>query len=248
MLKAVTFDFWDTIVADGTDEPKRADAGEPPKAVAQRRLFVQEVSTHHPELPLERINAAFDHMNQWFVQAWKVGHHTPHISERVLEGYRHLGIMPSPGFDHMVQALARMEVVFLPDLAPGIIDCLAVLKDRYKLGIISDTITSPGTSLREMLERYGLKDCFDALIFSDEVGASKPAPAIFAAAMEALGLDDPAQLAHVGDREANDIAGPLAFGAHAVLYTGIKDRGSHNTKASGICAHHRDLPALLASF
>ena len=35
MLKAITFDFWDTIVQDDSDEPKRKQQGLPTKSEAR---------------------------------------------------------------------------------------------------------------------------------------------------------------------------------------------------------------------
>ena len=49
-------------------------------------------------------------------------------------------------------------------------------------------------------------------------------------------------MVHVGDRESNDVAGPVALGMRAVLYTGAVDRGSERTRASAVCRHFRELP------
>jgi len=68
---------------------------------------------------------------------------------------------------------------------------------------------------------------------------------VFRAACEGLGVE-PSELAHVGDRESNDIDGPRAFGARGVLYTGCIDRGSSASKADVIVRHHRDLAAAIA--
>jgi putative hydrolase of the HAD superfamily len=121
---------------------------------------------------------------------------------------------------------------------------LKTLSTRYTLGIISDAIHTPGRGLRKLLERENLLQYFKHCIFSDEAGASKPSPRVFEQA--ARKLKTPlSQIVHVGDRESNDIAGPLAMGMQAILYTGLIDRGSQNTQATVICRNFADLPEIL---
>jgi len=98
--------------------------------------------------------------------------------------------------------------------------------------------------LRYLLQRQGLLQYFSYLIFSDEVGASKPAAKVFRQA--ALGMQTaPSEIVHIGDRESNDVAGPLAIGMKAILFTGIKDRGSEKSRANAICRSYAELPDLI---
>ena len=53
------------------------------------------------------------------------------------------------------------------------------------------------------VSRRDLVHCFDCLVFSDEAGWSKPAPALFARAAEGLGVPV-TRLVHIGDRESKD--------------------------------------------
>ena len=43
MISAITFDFWDTIAVDDSDEPKRAALGLPTKADARVQLFAERI-------------------------------------------------------------------------------------------------------------------------------------------------------------------------------------------------------------
>jgi putative hydrolase of the HAD superfamily len=71
-------------------------------------------------------------------------------------------------------------------------------------------------SLRDVLERTGLRPLVDAVVISAELGAAKPDPAIFRAALQRL--DAPADAAlHVGDSLEHDVAGARAAGIEAVL-------------------------------
>ncbi len=58
MIRAVTFDFWDTLVFDDSDEPKRAALGLPSKADTRRQLLTAEVQQHHPRLGTAQLSAA----------------------------------------------------------------------------------------------------------------------------------------------------------------------------------------------
>ena len=71
-------------------------------------------------------------------------------------------------------------------------------------------------SLHEVLERTGLRARVDAVVISAELGAAKPDPAIFRAALERLGATA-AEAMHVGDSVETDVAGARAAGLEAVL-------------------------------
>lgn len=245
MITAITFDLWDTLVVDDSDEADRAAAGLASKPEARAAALVAEVQAHH-DVPEATIRQAFDAANAWFRHAWKVEHHTPHLSERLGRAYQELGLDRTPGFDDLVEHLASMEVVHPPRTTPNVRACLEALKGRWPLGIVSDAIVTPGSHLRRLLAQHELDGFFDHFVFSDEVGASKPDPAVFAAAAEGLGVDV-AGIVHIGDREANDIAGPVAAGCRGVLYVGAIDRGRQGTRAAAVCEDLADLPDLLAA-
>ncbi|MBI1881387.1 MAG: HAD family hydrolase [Chloroflexi bacterium] len=244
MIQAITFDFWDTIVADDSDEPKRAARGLPGKAAARLQLLTGDITRHHSDISAERVAQAFAHTNERFRHFWKNEYITPTVAERLQAAYDFLGIPRTSGFDHIVREIEDMEVHIPPDFAPGVHEALAELAQHYKLGIISDTIHTPGRGLRQLLESQDLLRHFSFLVFSDEVGASKPAPVVFGRAAEGLGAPLPA-IVHVGDRESNDVAGPLAAGMRAILYTGVIDRDSTHTQASAICRHYAELPGII---
>jgi putative hydrolase of the HAD superfamily len=244
VIKAITFDFWDTIVKDDSDEPKRAAQGLASKAEARLHLLAAEIRQYHPHLPLDQIKAAFDYANERFRHCWKVDYCTPTVAARFQEAYHFLNIELTPGFNRMVREIEEMELNIPPDFAPGVHQALAQLAGRYRLGLISDAIHTPGWGIRKLLEREGLLQYFNHWVFSDEAGRSKPDPAVFEQA--AAGLEVPlTEIVHIGDRESNDVAGPLALGMKAILYTGAIDRGSANTQATAICRHYTDLPAIL---
>lgn len=252
MIEAITFDFWDTIAIDDSDEPKRAALGLPSKPDARVQMFVQKIRERYPAITAARAAAAYKVANERFRHDWHNNHRTPSVTTRIYYAYEHLGLQPEPGqyarlvreIDELVREIQMMEIRIPPDFAPGIHGVLALLSQQYKLAIVSDTIHTHGRGLRHLLDQQGLLPYFSYFAFSDEVGMSKPSVNIFR--QVALGLDiSPARMVHVGDRESNDIAGPLLAGMYAILFTGIVDRGSQKTHATAICRNFADLPRMI---
>jgi putative hydrolase of the HAD superfamily len=77
-------------------------------------------------------------------------------------------------------------------------------------GLVLACLSDWDIGLREQLVKSGLDHLFALVLTSAEAGAEKPDPAIFAAALERLGVE-PARTLHVGDGEA-DRDGALAAG------------------------------------
>ena len=70
-------------------------------------------------------------------------------------------------------------------------------------------------SLHDVLERTGLRALLDGVVTSAEVGASKPDPAVFLAALDVAGVPA-AEALHVGDSFVEDVEGARAAGIEAV--------------------------------
>ena len=245
MLQAITFDFWDTLVADDSDEPKRQARGLPTKAETRLQLLSDEIARHHAEITRGQIATAFKHANDTFNHAWKIEHHTPTVATRLKYAYEFLQIGLTPGFADVVRAVEEMEVEIPPDFCAGVNDALAQLARQYKLGIVSDTIHTPGRGIRRLLETQNILHHFSFCVFSDQVGASKPKPIVFERASAGLGVPL-ANIAHVGDSESNDVDGPLALGMRAILFTGAIDRGSVHTRAHAVCNNFAELPGVVS--
>jgi putative hydrolase of the HAD superfamily len=83
-----------------------------------------------------------------------------------------------------------------------------------KTGLVSNAF-DPGWLLHHDLERMGLADRLDVSVFSSEVGKRKPHEAIFAAALEPLGVE-PQHALFVGDRRYEDVRGAKQLGMTTV--------------------------------
>jgi putative hydrolase of the HAD superfamily len=109
--------------------------------------------------------------------------------------------------------LAAIRFRAFPDAAPGL---RAVRARGLRLVVASNW----DASLPEVLRQAGLEPLVDGVVASAVVGADKPAPDVFLAALELAGCGAEHAL-HVGDSPANDVDGAAAAGIRAVLL----DRG-----------------------
>ena len=246
MIKGITFDLWDTVFIDDSDEPKRQAAGRPAKSIERRQLVHQSLSRHRA---IERavVDSVYNAADAAFRKVWHDQHVTWTVRERLHIIFQALKIeLQKAEVDELVRLHEEMELEFRPDFVPGVQEALKTLHRRYKMAVISDAIFSPGRCLRTLLGDEGLLGCFDAFFFSDEIGCSKPEPVVFRKAMEKLGLAAD-EIVHIGDREHNDVRGPRQDGMHCLLCTAAIDRGAANSQADAVFNDYQKLPELIES-
>ena len=241
MVKAITFDLWDTVIHDDSDESKREAQGLSSKKDARRELALAVLNRHEP-LDESTLRVAYDTMEAAFNHVWHEQHVTWTVAERVTVLLQGLGrTLPDPDRTELVRGLEEMEVAVPPNPIDGIAEAIAALADSYKLGVVSDAIYSPGRCLRQWLEMHDLLQHFDGFAFSDEIGHAKPHRDMFASVASQLGVDIHDML-HIGDRDQNDIKGPHALGMKAILFIATRDRDKDLTTADAICGRAADLP------
>lgn len=91
----------------------------------------------------------------------------------------------------------------------GALSLLNELKGKVKLGIITNGFTA---LQQARLERTGLKDHFDVLVISEQVGRAKPHIDIFNHALALMGNPDKTKVLMVGDNLDSDIIGGITAG------------------------------------
>ena len=243
-IKAITFDLWDTVINDDSDEPIRKEMGLRTKREERHFLVWKAVNEVSP-LPLEKVKSAYEDINAEFNQVWHDEFVTWTVSQRLNRVLLNLNIeLPDKCFEETVEALESLEVDIPPRPIEGVHGALAEISREFPLAVVSDTINTPGTGLRAWLEKHELKQYFRVFAFSDEVGRSKPHRDIFACALDGLGarFED---AVHIGDREHNDIRGAHALGMRAILFTATRDADAENTTADAVCKSYAQLPAIL---
>jgi putative hydrolase of the HAD superfamily len=133
-----------------------------------------------------------------------------------------------PVFDRAIEASIRPR--------EGAADVLKALSETLYVGVISDVDTREG---RRILDRFGLCESLDGVTTSEEVGRTKPDPAVFASALGVAGVD-PGRSLYVGDRYHNDMRGGSWAGLHTVAFGGTAASGpdgSADRDPDGVVTH-----------
>ena len=241
---AITFDLWDTVIVDDSDEEYRSILGLRPKC-EERIHVVWNAYRLISSFSYERIKHAYVTINDEFNRVWHEEFVTWTVSERLDRISTMLDCkLPNDVLNDVILKLENMEIDISPRPVPGVREAIEKISRTYSLGVVSDAIVTPGRNLRIWLELNNLLKYFSAFAFSDEVGHSKPHPSIFLSAASQLGV--PAHnLVHIGDREHNDIRGAHTLGMRAILFAGSRSTDVAETTADAVIYRYSELPTIL---
>ena len=224
MIKAVTFDFWETLVRDS------------PENLCQQRVL--RIHALHRVLAGAgsgiggvEVAEAYDRSERVLVERFWGRHRDPLIAEQV----RLVLETASPGVSRVMtpalfeEALAGYIEPVLhvpPELTPRAAEAVRELASQgVALGIISNTGRTPGVILRRVLERHDLLRYFTVVSYSDEVGYRKPDAEIFRRTLAELGVEA-GEAAHVGDDPIADVQGAQGVGMRGVHYAAARRTGA----------------------
>lgn len=104
-------------------------------------------------------------------------------------------------------------------LLPGTREVLAALKEDYRLGLLSNFTHGPVVQV--LLDHFELRDYFEVILVSGEIGYRKPHPQVFQQLVGQLQCD-PGDIVFVGDNIEDDIQGAAAAGLQPVWTTIVK--------------------------
>ena len=99
-------------------------------------------------------------------------------------------------------------------VVPGALALLEYLHARAQIGVVTNNTI---LEQREKLDTYGIAPWMDVVVISEEVGVTKPDPAIFQIALERLGCS-PAQAVMLGDSWQVDVLGARQAGIRPVWF------------------------------
>ena len=213
LIRAVTVDFWGTLVFEGP----RADDRYRERRLADFETILTRAGFRIAGRDLAR---GYEHSGHELTWVWSENRDIPvvrHVAS-MLEG-------AEPGLsarvngstlEALVEAYAAPALLVPPKPDEGARAALQSLAARgLRLAVISNTMRTPGRTLRRILESHGLLAPFHHLTFSDEVGVRKPAAEIFRLTLATLGV--PAEEAvHVGDDPRLDVEGARTAGLRVV--------------------------------
>lgn len=234
-IRAITFDFWCTLFRDAHKEERK-----------QLRIEALHTLTGASATVIEEALAA---VWQEFSRHHIEEQRTLLPADAVRMTAQELGVtFGEEAFGRLTDLFATAIIEHSPVPIEGALEAVKGAAERVPVGLISDTGVSPGSSLKAVMDRNGFSPHFSALVFSDEIGVSKPRPQMFEAAARSLGVL-PQDLLHIGDLEPTDVAGAHAIGAKAALFTADNGKYVETTVADYVFPHWNDfirrLPEIL---
>lgn len=212
-VRVVTVDFWGTLLFDGPGSDERYRR-------ARLADFARILDAAGVAVTLAALEQAYERSGEYLTGLWREHRDVPvtdHVRAVLAAVDPRLPERLSPAVtEALVEAYARPALRVPPAVDPGARQALQRLREQGRtLALVSNTMRTPGRTLRRLLEHYGLLACFAETVFSDEVGVRKPAPGIFYRALRAVG-GEPETAVHVGDDPVLDVLGARAAGMRVI--------------------------------
>lgn len=187
-IKAIIFDFWGTLMDNGTRSPIRQ---------SQRILKVwMPFSEYVVRLEKTLMTRRFSSLGEAFKDVCVA-----------------FGILPKKTIiDKLIGVWNKNRLLAKP--YPETLNVLKKLrKAGYKTCLVSNTDCF---SVEPLLEKYGMNELFDAIIFSYQIGCLKTDPKMFNIALKKLGVKKD-EVLMVGDSIESDMAGAENAGIRGIL-------------------------------
>jgi putative hydrolase of the HAD superfamily len=238
MLRAVTFDYWDTLY----------EGGALPERVALRRTAVGALlGAYGRAMPDEQLRALYEASGREAERWWSEEHRGYSTGDRLHWILERAAVTPSERCEHVAAAADAVDNALLmlpPAMLAGAWQMLRTLHRHFTLAVISDTGFASGRAQDRLLQKDAARDFFASTIYSMDVGHAKPRPEIFAAAVATLGVA-PNEILHVGDNERTDVRGALAAGFRAIRLDVVRSGGP--SEAEFVARSYEELSNYLLS-
>ena len=234
MVKAITFDCWDTLLDDDPGRTKK-----------RKEYFCQLFDRCGLPITEDEIDLLFSKEAKLF-QDHIIRHRKTQDSKARVETMTRLAEirLPDPEIIKAAEYCDRIALECRPPVVPGIKEALGELTKIYKLAVICNTGWHSGGTVRQLLKEYDFPKYFSILTFSDEANIAKPHKQIFEYTLEKLGCRAE-DAVHIGDSEYSDIVGAKEANMRAILFTGVNDKYKDNTSADLVINKYDDLVDIL---
>ncbi|MXZ63097.1 MAG: HAD family hydrolase [Chloroflexi bacterium] len=204
-LQAVLFDLDDTLIdARGSWRAGFAESIE--------ELHAAEPGLQALGTPEEIYDGYFRHYTE---DAFRAAGRGEWDERFTLEAYERLiatHLRPDPALAERLADHYRAIHINHIGIYPDAIETLEAARARYPLALITNGLSR---IQRPKIERFDLERYFEVVVVSGEAGLQKPDPAIFALALEPLGVA-PEATVYIGDNPYHDVVGAHAAGVGAI--------------------------------
>ncbi len=234
MIKAVTFDCWDTLLDD--DESRNR------KRKEYFGLIFKDYGFPVTQGEMDEFFSEEAKLFQKHIIEHKKTQNSIARTETIL---KLAGVqIPASEINKIADYSDKVALEFRPPVVPGIKKALDVLSKIYKLGVICNTGWHSANTVRQLLKDYDFPKYFSYLTFSDEAGVAKPHKQIFEYTLGKLGISTE-EAVHIGDSEYSDIVGAKLANMRAILFTGVNDKYKDNNSADLTISSYVNLAEIL---
>jgi len=214
MVKAVTFDLWETLLFERDDDSNRRNAARCNSVAEAFNKLGVPVSAEQASSALKQVTASL-------LKVWDRNDDVSHIEQlELIVRFVSNGslALKNEWVEELSSAYVSPFFKIPPYLNPEAENVLEDLTKAGKhIGLICNTGVTPGFALKRFLESEGVLEHFDFLAFSDEIGFRKPSIRIFHLVARKLKVD-PCNIAHVGDNLKIDVWGAKGAGFKAIHF------------------------------
>ena len=239
MLRAVTFDLWETLIKDVPENEPLLRA----RRLSEIEKVLRRAGFNPSPEAMERA-----HREVWLRMdaIWKSNRDLSTLEQTRLFLEIALGLertrLPDHALDEAALRYGDSLLHYPPRAVDGAAAAVAHARARgLRVALICNTGRTPGRILRVILDRLGMAGHIEHFCFSNELGICKPDPEIFRQALEPFGVG-PEESLHVGDRPDLDLAGARAAGISSVH---LRVPNAPEGDADHVITSMLDLPAII---
>ncbi|QEE17924.2 HAD family hydrolase [Promethearchaeum syntrophicum] len=205
MLHAITFDLWNTLIANRFYGNQRLD------------YLIDFLHDNSFKVSWDELKEKYNRvLEKHRTTEKKFGIIHFQLEDRLIELFTSLNLDITPML--LKKIIVDLEDIMMldpPPLMDNVKETIEYLSKDFKLGLISDTGITPGRVLRKVLEKHEILRYFQTTVFSNETGYLKPSNVMFETALKELGIKSPNAL-HIGDLLQTDIKGAKDYGMKAI--------------------------------
>lgn len=234
MIKAVTYDLWNTLVHNRNYGEFRLPALK--RALREHGYSFEDAVVDNAYL------GGFRHSGRVIRSE---NHRHVETAEIVGEVLKLLEVKNVTVINELVSMYEDSFLRDPPKLKEGVFEALEFTR-RYRVGLVSVTGVSPGRLVRSVMRAHGIIDYFDTLIFSDEVKWVKPSVKLYQSAIEAFGVA-PEDIVHIGDSMKGDVVGAKKSGMRVIWVKTKEQPYVEGHEPDGVITSLLELPDALRS-
>lgn len=238
MLKAITFDFWQTLYADSEKNWRKR------QAIRVRRCHAYLNSSGYA-CTLTEVEFGLEEAYNLVSSLWY--QHKGVSVKRCMQRFAEVLELrlEEVDLDQLIECLGAAFLEAPPIMIAHVKPVVSRLSETYPLGIISDSALTPGSFARKLMVRDGILQFFTAFTFSDETAYTKPQVVQFHSTLAELNAE-PAEALHIGDIFRTDIVGAKNAGMKAIRFAGFNKGEGNDTLSDAVVDDYRKLETVIS--